>query len=283
MPHLTLADGDQLYYEAQGSGPPLLLITGVYGLASFWPRALVDRLAEQYTVILHDQRGTGQSSRSRILYSLAQMCGDVLHLCDGLGIQRAHIVGHSLGGAIAQTIALDHPERIDRLILSATWAGPDPYFQGLIGLRRDMLARGDWDLYARFGALLMHPSPWVREHAAERLGPALPAVPDSVSRAIMVERLQVVLAHDRRAELGRVTAVTLVVGARDDIWTPAYLSVELGRLIPDAEILILPEGQHFFPQVVPKRFAGILHAFLARTPTPAIRPTSVSGPRTQAP
>jgi aminoacrylate hydrolase len=275
MPHLTLADGDHLYYEAQGSGPPLLLITGVHGLASFWPRAMVDRLARRYTVILHDQRGTGQSSRSHILYSLTQMCSDVLRLCDGLGIRRAHIVGHSLGGAIAQTLALDYPGRVDRLVLSATWAGPDPYFQGLIALRRDMLAHGDWDLYARFSALLMHPSPWVREHAAEQLGPA-PAAPDSVTRAIMVDRLQVVLAHDRRAELGRVTAPTLVVGARDDIWTPAYLSVELGRLIPNAETLILPEGQHFFPQVVPERFVAILDAFLAQT-TPAIHATSASG------
>jgi aminoacrylate hydrolase len=222
MPLLKLGDGDQLYYEAHGSGPPLLLVTGVNGLASFWPRSLVDALAAHYRVILHDQRGAGQSTKSRIRYSLAQMCTDILRIFDTLGIARTHVVGHSLGGAIAQTMALDYPERVDRMVLSATWAGPDAYFSHLIALRRDTLLRADWDLYARLGALLMHPSAWVRDQAADRFGSALPQRPDETARAIMADRLDVVLAHDRRADLAQVTAPTLVVGTRDDIWTPAY-------------------------------------------------------------
>jgi aminoacrylate hydrolase len=270
MPVLALEDGDELYYAVHGSGPPLLLVTGVNGLASFWPPSLVDALAARYTVILHDQRGAGRSSKSRILYSVAQMCEDVLRICDARGIPRADIVGHSLGGAIAQTLALDHPGRIGRMVMSATWAGPDPYFSNLISLRHDMLLRAEWDLYARFGALLMHPSAWVRERASEWLGPALPEPPDETARAVMADRLDAVLAYDRRADLGRVRAPTLVVGTRDDIWTPPYLSLELGSLIPGAETWILPEGQHFFPQVIPARFAAVLIEFLSR-------PVSVCG------
>lgn len=262
MPHVTLGDGDRLYYEVHGAGAPLLLITGVHGFASFWPKPVVEALAARYQVVVHDQRGVGQSSPSRIRYSAEGLAADVLRLADALDLPRVHVVGHSLGGAIAQCLALDHPDRIDRMILSATWPGPDPYFTNLIALRRDMLVRGDWDLYARFAGLMMKPSWWVRDHAPELFGNALPPAPDEARRAIMADRLDAVLAYDRRAELGRIRARTLVIGTRDDTWTPPYFSVELGMLIPGAETVILPEGQHFFPQVFPERFVTLVTGFL---------------------
>lgn len=264
MPHVKLGDGDLLYYETHGEGPPLLLVTGVHGLSSFWPHLVVDALATRFKVILHDQRGVGRSSRSRIRYSVGQMCDDILRLNAALGVDKAHIVGHSLGGAIGQTIALDHPGCVDRLVLSATWPGPDAYFTNMISLRRDMLARGEWDFYARFAALMMKPNWWVRDHSHELFGSALPVAPDETSRAIMVDRLDAVLAFDRRADLPRLQTPTLVIGARDDTWTPPYFSVELGTLIPNAETTIIADGQHFFPQVFPERFITCVAEFLDR-------------------
>ena len=118
MPQLTLKDGDSLYYEVHGAGPPLLLVAGLGGVGTFW-KDHVPAFAERFRVVLHDHRGTGQSSPSQIDYSVGQMAGDLLQLMDHLDIGRADLIGHSTGGAIGQTLALDQPDRIGKLVLSA--------------------------------------------------------------------------------------------------------------------------------------------------------------------
>jgi aminoacrylate hydrolase len=112
--------GIELYYETYGDGPPLLLVPGLGGVGSYW-RPQIDALSEQFKVIVHDHRGTGRSTRSEIAYSVDQMTSDLLILMDALGIERAHLVGHSTGAAIGQTMAIERPDRVDRLVLYAGW------------------------------------------------------------------------------------------------------------------------------------------------------------------
>src|SRR5437867_923242 len=107
-----------------------MLVPGLNGVGAFWARQIPD-FARDFRVVVHDHRGTGQSTHSRIRYSVEQMAADVLRLMDRLGIASAHLVGHSTGGAIGQVIAQDHPDRLQSLVLSATWPGPDPYFRPL--------------------------------------------------------------------------------------------------------------------------------------------------------
>src|SRR5438094_536100 len=108
LPRVPVDDG-WLRYEVAGDGPPLLLVPGLGGLGSFWQHQ-VAAFAGDFRVIVHDHRGCGRSSRSRIAYSVEQMADDVLQLMDALGIEAAHFVGHSTGGAIGQVIAQDRPE-----------------------------------------------------------------------------------------------------------------------------------------------------------------------------
>src|ERR1051326_7530893 len=104
MPLMSLENGDELYFEVQGDGPPLLLVPGLGGVATFWQRH-VPVLARSFTVVLHDHRGCGRSSHSRSIdYSIEQMADDACRLMDHLGIARAHYVGHSTGGVVGQTI-----------------------------------------------------------------------------------------------------------------------------------------------------------------------------------
>src|SRR5678815_618824 len=102
MPTIKIG-GDDLYYEAHGDGPPLMLVSGLNGVASFWAKQ-VPVLAKSFRVILHDHRGTGQSTHSRMSYSVDQMATDVLALMDALHVESAHLAGHSTGGAIGQTL-----------------------------------------------------------------------------------------------------------------------------------------------------------------------------------
>lgn len=263
MPTLTLFDGERLYYEAHGQGPPLVLVSGLNGVGAFWSTH-VPALAERYTVIVHDHRGTGQSSASPIEYSIEQMADDLLQLLDHLGLERAHLVGHSTGGAICQGLAIDRPERVDRLVLCGTWTAAEGYFRQLFEIRGDILRTMGPEAYVRTSMLFMCPPGWTRDHAETMAGEQAAMVQGFPPPEVMLSRIGALLKFDRRADLPCIAAPTLVIGARDDMVTPAYYSEELGRLIPGAETAILPKGGHFFPVLAPEEFRRVLLDFLER-------------------
>jgi aminoacrylate hydrolase len=133
-----LRDGAELYYETQGSGPPLFLVPGLGGDGRFWD-ANARELARQFTVVVHDHRGTARSTLSKIKYTVEQMADDALQLIDELGFAKVHWCGHSTGGAMGQVLAISQPDRIDRLVLSATWAKTDAFFRRLFEVRAQVL------------------------------------------------------------------------------------------------------------------------------------------------
>lgn len=261
MPKLTLQDGGELYYEVQGSGPPLALVPGLAGLGAFW-QPHVAALAEQFTVITHDHRGCGQSSITRIDYSVEQMADDVIQLLDHLGIERTHFMGHSTGGAIGQTLALDRPERIGRLVLSATWPRSDAYFRLLFELRAQVLREIGRAAYLRASVLFRQPPWWLREH------PEAAAIDEAEARRrlpdpeVTLRRIAAIKRFDRHDDLHRIDTPTLVIVARDDAITPPYFSEQLGRLIPNAQTVILPYGGHFFPQISIEDYRRAVLGFL---------------------
>jgi aminoacrylate hydrolase len=268
MSQLDLDDGGRLHYEVVGSGPPLLLVPGLSGRAEFWD-PVVPALAARFTVILHDHRGTGRSSIERIDYSIAQMTGDVIALLDHLGFDRAHLIGHSTGGAIGQTLAIDFPVRLDRLVLSATWAAADAYFRQFFALRADTLRQAGRAMYLRHGALVLSPPWWVRDHAGVAEVSEAAAASQIPDPQVVLARIAAILRHDRAGDLHRVAAPTLVIGALDDMVTPAYLSDDLVRAIPGAERLMLADGGHFFPVTRAEEFIDAVLRFLDGGPPQA--------------
>ncbi len=261
MPHATLRDGAKLYYETHGSGPALMLVTGLGGVATFW-EPHVKRFAERFTVVLHDHRGCGRSELSRIDYSVAQMADDALQLMDALGIAKAHYVGHSTGGAMGQAIALDHRERLDRLVLCGTWARTDAYFRRLFEVRATVLRELGPEGYLKSSALALNMPEWVRDNDAALLAAEAQAAATIPVSDIVLSRIAAIVAHDLRDRLHAVTTPTLAIGARDDMVTPAYFTEELGRLIPGCRTVVLPRGGHLFPNVDPDAYGRILLDFL---------------------
>ncbi|AMO57753.1 alpha/beta fold hydrolase [Endozoicomonas montiporae] len=125
MPLIKLSDGSELNYKSKGQGDAVVFISGLNGKASFWDEQLT-YFSRYFQVITFDHRGFGKSSnQAHEPETLARLTGDVASLLDALGIETAHFVGHSLGGAIAQSLAADYPETIKSLVLSATWLKPD--------------------------------------------------------------------------------------------------------------------------------------------------------------
>jgi len=140
MPHLKLRDGAELYYEKNGSGPPLFLVPGLGGDGRWWG-ANVPELAKKFTIVVHDHRGTGRSSLSRIEYSVEQMADDALALLDHLGFdQPVRIAGHSLGGWIAEVLALDHPDRVRAAALMGSANQPTAWEVAITTVERDIAA-----------------------------------------------------------------------------------------------------------------------------------------------
>jgi aminoacrylate hydrolase len=260
MPTVSIGDAE-IYYEEAGTGEPLLLVPGLSGQGSFWG-AQVEAFSRDFRVIVHDHRGAGRSTHSPIKYSVEQMADDVLRLMDALGIEAAHLVGHSTGGAIGQVIALDHPRRLKSLVLSATWAGPDPYFRRLFECRKDVLMTQGVEAYLRASVLVLAPPEWVsRNDAAIAAGhrAQLGAWPP---REIVASRIDAIVAFDRRARLGAIRVPTLVVVAQDDMVTPKFYSDELAKAIPGARYVVLDGGGHFAPQIVAEPYNRALAAFV---------------------
>jgi aminoacrylate hydrolase len=257
----TLRDGATLWCETHGSGPPLMLVSGLGGAATFW-NPHVAALSERFTVVLHDHRGTGRSTLSEMTYSVEQMTDDAVQLMDGLGIARAHWVGHSTGGAMGQTLALARPERLDRLVLSATWPKTDTYFRRSFEVRATILRELGAAAYQKASALALNPPFWIRDHEADLAAVEAQATATIPKPEIMLSRIAAIVAFDRRAELPRITCPTLAICARDDIVTPAYFTEDIGRLIPRCRTVILPDGGHFYPNIHGDAFRSVVTQFL---------------------
>ena len=118
------ANGQQLYYEVHGNGPPLVLVMGIGYDSSLWTLAQVPALSTQFQVVLVDNRDAGRSSKASHPYRIADMADDLAGLLDALGIPQCHLLGLSMGGMIAQEFALRHADRLDRLVLTGTGAAP---------------------------------------------------------------------------------------------------------------------------------------------------------------
>jgi aminoacrylate hydrolase len=265
MPRASIGDYS-LYYERHGLGFPVLFISGLSGVGSFW-HDQIGAFGKKFEVLTHDQRGIGRSEPSRIRYTVESLAGDVIGLMDALSIKRAHIVGHSTGGAIAQVLAIEQPDRLASVVLSATWTKADAYLRRIFALRKELLQRLGPSAYQQAATLFLYPSWWIsrnNERLRQLEAQALASFPPT---EIVASRIDAILAFDRTEELPFLKIPTLVVGAEDDIITPAYFSEELARLIPGAEVKIFPSGGHCFMQVCAREFnSAVLPFLLSHTP-----------------
>ena len=262
MPKAPISDGE-LHYETHGDGTPLLLVSGLGGIGNYWlPN--VPTFAKQYRTIIHDHRGTGQSTRSTIRYSVDQMTGDVLALMDHLQIDRAHVVGHSTGGAIGQTMAVRHPDRLISLTIYASWPKADPFFRRVFEARRALLMSAGASAYVRSTPVFLYPDWWINENIGlieERETLAIANFPPA---EIVASRIDAIVAFNRTADLPRVSTPTMVLCAKDDILTPPYYSRELARLIPGAQYQELERGGHCASETNAAAFEAAVLEFIGR-------------------
>ena len=261
MPKANIGDAE-IYYEEHGEGEPLMLVSGLGGTAAYW-KANLPALAAKFRVIVHDHRGAGQSTHSRIKYTVDQMTDDTVRLMDHLAIDSAHVVGHSSGGAIGQTMAIAHPKRLKKLVLFATWSKADFFFKHLFFVRREVLTKIGPEAYVKAGTLFLYPPWWIHQNAAVVEEREKLFVRHFPPVEVVASRIDGICAFDRSGELGKVKAPTLVLCAKDDAITPAYFSEEIAKRIPGAKLEVLPEGGHCASETVLEPFNKAVLRFLA--------------------
>ena len=258
-------DGADLYWEQQGSGPPLILGAGLGGAGNWWdPNRAA--LAERFTVFTFDQRGTGRSSKVPVS-SIEQMSADLIAVMDAAGLGAAHYLGHSTGGAIGVATALDHPDRFRSLMIYASTTCGDAYRRKVFDLRRRLFEDLGVDAYVQYSSLLLYPPYWINANQ-ERLAAAEAQSASQLGPAdVQSSRLAAILNFDRRAELHGIRIPTMVVCADDDILTPRYFSEEYARLIPGARAHWVPRGGHALSRTEPDMFNRIALQFFTEAST----------------
>jgi len=261
---LARVDGAALHYESHGDGEPLLLIAGFACDLSFWS-LVTPALTQSYRVIAFDNRGMGRSAPLDGPRSLRQMAEDAAGLLDALGIKRAHVAGHSMGGQIALELALSHPERVGRLLLISTTAKPDERDKAWVETFGELPRKVEPRLMAR---LLM---PWLYTEtfyatpgAVAALEKRLVETPDPPTPEGIYQQSRAISAFNAAARLGQVKAPTLVLSGRDDLVFPAQHAERLARDLPDADRLVLPNVGHGLVTEAPDAVAIAVLAFLAK-------------------
>ena len=231
------------YYEEAGSGPPLVLIMGLGGDIQAWALQ-VPELSQHFRVITYDNRGAGRTSAPDRPYSIAGMAEDVRALMDHLGIEKAHVLGFSMGGYIAQELALAQPGRIDKLILLATAGAIDGYGRVLVrswmDIRRSNLSR---EQVVRYNSAYLYSAALLDDEPRyER------AVLNSVNNAYaqqdhaFLRQAQAVLDWEPGGRAGGIAQETLVVGCAEDVLVPPRNARKLAAALPKATHLELAGG-----------------------------------------
>jgi 3-oxoadipate enol-lactonase len=239
------SDGVDLYYERAGAGPPVLLVMGLGMNATGWWRT-IPVLARRFTVLSFDNRGVGRSGRPPGPYSIAQMADDAVAVLDAADVEAAHVYGVSLGGMIAQEIALRRPERVLGLVLAATTPGGehavplDAETLGFLHRRGQMPAEeAVWASvpYNYAARTRRDGGRRIAEDIAQRL--RFPIEPEPY-----VAQLAAALAHDAYERLAAISHPTLVVhGAEDRMVHPDNARL-LAERIPAAQLQLWEQTGH---------------------------------------
>ena len=270
---------NELFYEAHGEGDPLLLIMGLAADSTAW-LFQVPELARHYRTIVFDNRGVGRSSKPRGPYTIHEMADDAAGLLDVVGIERAHVVGVSMGGMIAQELTLRHPKRVRGLVLGCTFPEPDAEAErqrqfSLARFGGRVTASGETEIDVSAVDPLMlfqHLLPRVfNQSFIDRELPKLlqifgGALQYGFSLEAILGQVEAIMGHRATDRLREITAPTLVItGDADLLVSPANSDV-LARNIPGAKLVKIPGGSHGFNFETPDVFNREVIDFLAGVP-----------------
>ena len=245
-PRTVQVGGLAVAVQEYGEGEPLLIVNGTSQSLGAWAET-APVLASRFRVVTYDLRGLGGSERGDGEMTVASLAADAFALIDALELERPHVLGYSLGSAIAQELALAHPDRVASLVLLCTWGRTDGFQRAVITGLSHPWRTGD--LLDALGALGIAFSPQLLDSPefgpmVEQMLPLFPQTPEQI--AATVEQWDADLGHDTLDRLHAITAPTLVVSGEQDLLTPPWQGKAVADRIPGARLHALtgPGSSH---------------------------------------
>ena len=266
MPTVKGQDGE-IYYEVYGQGQPFIFFSETACDGQIWKLFQVPEFAKDHRVIVHDYRGTGKSSKPSMDYSTRMFCDDAVAILDELKVKDAIVLGHSMGGRVAQLVALEYPERVKKLILASTGAS----FPGPVGLPltmcKEMIEWG-YEKYIREHTIQVGFTPeFAKDHPrcleeffSARLANLCPV--ESYLRHVLARQ-----GHNTSARLKDIKVPTLVmVGEREGdprvVMSHRMSSDILAQGIPGAKFVLLADQKHNYFASAPEEVHRVIRQFL---------------------
>ncbi len=234
-----------LNYEIHGSGEPVLFIHGLGADRQSW-MFQVKQMTDQNKLIVFDNRDAGKSSRSPADYDIGQLADDTLALIDALELERCHLVGASMGGAIAQLIALSAPDKFASLSLLGTYHSVDPSMRSAFDAWADIYRAVTREQFFRaWFPLIYNRKFWVENpDTIEELMQFTIDNPDAPDADALDRQTGAAVSHDSTDRLKEIKVPTQVLCGEEDMLTPSDISSEIASAIPNARLRTSPETGH---------------------------------------
>lgn len=260
---VEVGGGVRVHYLDEGEGSPLVLLHGLGGSTQAWDEAAV-QLVRYHRVIRPDLRGFGQSDHPPGPYALADYTADLAALFDHLRLERAHVLGISMGGVIAQRFVLDYPQRVWSLVLVSTSSEVGPRAQAAWLRLADVIEARGFSEGSADASRSVSPSFAARYPEKVR---ALGEATRQCDPRAYAAAARAVAAYNFTAELARVEHPVLILQGLDDQLTPPGGSVKMARALPHGRLLFVPEAGHNLPIEQPQAFVFSVLGFLGGVET----------------
>ena len=249
-----------IWVEQVGGGPDVLLIGGLGDTVESW-QFQFEGLADRYRLIAFDNRGAGRTAMTEPV-SVETMADDAAAVLEALGIPSAHVAGFSMGSAIAQQVALRHPDRVRSLVLVSTYARPDALFSAQLKFWRWLaeLAPSERAFFEAFFTWVYTPRAHADGSVEQIIADAL-AFPHQQSVEAFQAQVDALLEHDTADRLGEIAVPTLVIAGEFDTILPPRIGRDVAAAIPGARFRLMEKEAHQPFQEIPGEWNARVDAF----------------------
>ena len=267
MPHVKAKDGVEIYYEASGQGTPFVFLSETACDGAVWSLYQVPEFSRDHRVVILDYRGTGLSGKPSAKYSTEMFADDAVAVLDHLGLEGAVVCGHSMGGRVAQLLALNYPRKVSKLILASSGAA-HPGDRGIpLRIAKEMVEWG-YEKYVRDHTIVVG---WTEVYARNHMNRIEKYLQVRMANLCPVEfYFRHVLArqeHDTSGRLKDINVPTLILVGDDDHFVVSDMSHRAGadllaKGIPNSNLVVLPGERHSYLYTEPEKVHGIIREFL---------------------
>jgi len=257
MPKVKVGDIN-IYYEIKGEGEPLVMIMGLAGNLDWWDPRMISEFSKYFKLILFDNRGAGRSDMGERPFSIKLFADDTSALMDALGIPKAYVLGFSMGGMIAQELALNYPEKVKKLVLCSTFCGarkgvlPPPQPVPLDELEANPRKVMEFMASMIFTEEFIRSNPQAFEDMIQRMLRA------PISKEVFVQQFYAIIQFDTYDRLPQIKAPTLIVHGKKDVLLPVENATIMAQRIPNAKLVILEGSGHGLAEEMDKAISAIL-------------------------